>query len=238
MAPVAVHWELCSTNFCENIANLWVPCYNGNNDRSARVLFVQHSREQGERIRQNPHYSRVIWLHHSPCSLGCWTNNTLEAQSLSPIFIALTHQYLIFIGNNSELTSQIAKFMGLTWGPPGSCRPQMGPMLAPWTLLSGLSSAWSLTSSLVRDELVQQEQWFPLDEQKRIMVAPWPSERNTAWSLTSLWLPYTHCICIIHHSRELMTVAKYVWCHCQLSTDKKYRVHFLFSYMIYHSPMG
>ena len=27
--------------------------------------------------------------------------------------------------------------MGSTWGPPGSCRPQMGPMLAPWTLLSG-----------------------------------------------------------------------------------------------------
>ena len=26
---------------------------------------------------------------------------------------------------------------GPTWGPPGSCRPQMGPMLAPWTLLSG-----------------------------------------------------------------------------------------------------
>ena len=36
-----------------------------------------------------------------------------------------------------DMTSQIAKFMGPTWGPPGSCRPQMGPMLAPWTLLSG-----------------------------------------------------------------------------------------------------
>ena len=35
--------------------------------------------------------------------------------------------------------SQIAKFMGPTWGPPGSCRPQMGPMLAPLTLLSGVS---------------------------------------------------------------------------------------------------
>ena len=35
--------------------------------------------------------------------------------------------------------SQIAKFMGSTWGPPGTCRPQMGPMLAPWTLLSGTS---------------------------------------------------------------------------------------------------
>ena len=34
-------------------------------------------------------------------------------------------------------TSQITKFMGPTWGPPGSCR-QMGPMLAPWTLLLGL----------------------------------------------------------------------------------------------------
>ena len=33
--------------------------------------------------------------------------------------------------------TQIARFMGPTWGPPGSCRPQMGPMLAPWTLLSG-----------------------------------------------------------------------------------------------------
>ena len=32
---------------------------------------------------------------------------------------------------------QITRFMGPTWGPPGSCRPQMGPMLTPWTLLSG-----------------------------------------------------------------------------------------------------
>ena len=34
------------------------------------------------------------------------------------------------------MLSQITKFMGPTWGPPGSSRPQMGPMLAPWTLLS------------------------------------------------------------------------------------------------------
>ena len=33
-------------------------------------------------------------------------------------------------------SSQITRFMGSTWGPPGSCRPQMGPMLTPWTLLS------------------------------------------------------------------------------------------------------
>ena len=36
---------------------------------------------------------------------------------------------------------QIAKFMGPTWDPPGSCRPQMGPMLAPcWNLKSGVQT--------------------------------------------------------------------------------------------------
>ena len=44
-----------------------------------------------------------------------------------------------FVWTTNVISSitQIAKFMGPTWGPPGSCRPQMGPMLAPWTLLSG-----------------------------------------------------------------------------------------------------
>ena len=35
------------------------------------------------------------------------------------------------------LNTQIARFKGQTWGPPGSCRPQVGPILAPWTLQSG-----------------------------------------------------------------------------------------------------
>ena len=28
--------------------------------------------------------SKPSRMHHSPCSLGCWTNNTLAARSLSP----------------------------------------------------------------------------------------------------------------------------------------------------------
>ena len=35
--------------------------------------------------------------------------------------------------------SLIASFMGPTWGPSGADRTQVGPVLAPWTLLSGLS---------------------------------------------------------------------------------------------------
>ena len=37
-------------------------------------------------------------------------------------------------GGVFPMFTQIAKFIGPTWGPPGSCRPQMGPMLAPWSL--------------------------------------------------------------------------------------------------------
>ena len=36
--------------------------------------------------------------------------------------------------------------MGSSWGPPGSCRPKMGSMLAPWTLLSGNTYGMVLSS--------------------------------------------------------------------------------------------
>ena len=40
--------------------------------------------------------------------------------------------------------TQIAKFMGPTWSPSGANRTQVGPMMAPWTLLSGdLFSLWT-----------------------------------------------------------------------------------------------
>ena len=32
-----------------------------------------------------------------------------------------------------------ARFMGPTWGPSGADRSQVGPMMVPWTLLSGIS---------------------------------------------------------------------------------------------------
>ena len=45
----------------------------------------------------------------------------------------------------NRVNSQITKFMWRTWGPPGSYRPQLSPMLAPWTLLSGkLWGQWDI----------------------------------------------------------------------------------------------
>ena len=53
-------------------------------------------------------------------------------------FVSLTRSVIFLnIFPYRFVRPQIARFMGPTWGPPGSCRPQLGPMLAPWTLLSG-----------------------------------------------------------------------------------------------------
>ena len=61
------------------------------------------------------------------------------------VLISLWRRYLCVESSHTKksfrelpvATTQIARFMGPTWGPSGSCRHQMGSMLAPWTLLSG-----------------------------------------------------------------------------------------------------
>ena len=52
--------------------------------------------------------------------------------------------------NSKETTisSLIARFMGPTWGPPGADRTLVGPMLAPWTLLSGLL-LWVISGAIL-----------------------------------------------------------------------------------------
>ena len=46
----------------------------------------------------------------------------------------LWNTIFIFCGD----MSQIVRFMGPTRGSPRPCRPQVGPILTPWTLLSGV----------------------------------------------------------------------------------------------------
>ena len=60
-------------------------------------------------------------------------SNTL---SLSPIRHILRNVYTVYAF--SYILSLIAGFMGPAWGPSGADRTQVGPMLATWTLLSGV----------------------------------------------------------------------------------------------------
>ena len=63
--------------------------------------------------------------------------------------------------------TQIARFMGPTWGPPGSHRPQVGHVLAPWTLLSAYMRppTWSfsvqtMTSTLFGAKILNSVVWL------------------------------------------------------------------------------
>ena len=63
--------------------------------------------------------------------------------------------------------THIARFMGPTWGPPGSHRPQVGHVLAPWTLLSAYMRppTWSfsvqtMTSTLFGAKILNSVVWL------------------------------------------------------------------------------
>ena len=58
-----------------------------------------------------------------------------------PDFVIPYHKIPFSLYNWYNRIPQIARFMGPTWGPPGSCQTQMGPMLAPSTLYQGLHAA-------------------------------------------------------------------------------------------------
>ena len=100
-----------------------------------------------------PDYQLAISLKkYFEAARMCFQNTTNDHTNCEIIwrqYVKVLTRNMRYLGGNVNnsypglwpvgITSQIAKFMGPTWGPPGSCRPQMGPMLAPWTLLSGLS---------------------------------------------------------------------------------------------------
>ena len=56
------------------------------------------------------------WLNHKMCAI-----NTLH----------ITGEF------HAHFSTPDSKVHGANMGPPGPCRPQMGPMLAPWILQSG-----------------------------------------------------------------------------------------------------
>ena len=81
--------------------------------------------------------------------------------------------------------------MGPTRGPPGSCRPQMGPMLAPWTLLSGYLTIYCIVGILLF--VATPSHWGYLPSHDDVIKwkhfpRHWPFVRGIHWSPVN----YTH----------------------------------------------
>ena len=86
-------------------------------------------------------------------SLG---HNELTRRMINSAGHRSSHKYHktngVYCETSDSRPPQMTRFVGPTQDPPGSCRPHMGPMLAPWTLLSG-SWLWLwefLTNKLIK----------------------------------------------------------------------------------------
>ena len=70
----------------------------------------------------------------------------------------------------SHIPSQIARFMWPTWGPPGTGRTLVGPMLAPWTLLSRISRNWIYAKINIFISYVEHRSQIPLQFKSRVTL--------------------------------------------------------------------
>ena len=80
-------------------------------------------------------------------------------------------------GAPGEEHTQIARFMGPTWGTPGSCRPQMGPILAPWTLLSGYAHLKWVIIAPVACCLLGASPWLQC-----LLIVSWTFGNSKIWN--------------------------------------------------------
>ena len=80
--------------------------------------------------------NKLQWkCDHNTCSKFVWTpwclNNVAATMHQCFLVASLVFWFKIHLSMWVQFrVPHIAKFMGPTWGPSGSCRPQMGPMLA------------------------------------------------------------------------------------------------------------
>ena len=116
-----------------------------------------------------------LWGEHTdyrriPLTKGQWRGNVSIWWRLhdivmgrNPIKIKITFDIrairwhpTAWLNRRYIMPHQIANCMGPTSGPHGSCRPQMDPMLATWTLLSGSVQSILLSSN----QITKQTGWW------------------------------------------------------------------------------
>ena len=97
----------------------------------------QNNRDAGDLRRHRAHYDVAV-MKKQPCGRR---SSVIYDLKYAPCFVAICSLWFTLlrslIRRGYTLYTLIARFMRPTWGPSGADRTQVGPMLAPWTLLSG-----------------------------------------------------------------------------------------------------
>ena len=143
------------------------------------MLYLGWQNEQTHSISASQKYgkcSQGIFLHHgSGNGLVPSGNTPLPELMLTCVCCRRSTCWWSWVGSSCLFTSPqgyvttsqgipilIARLMGPTWGPSGADRTHVGPMLAPWTLLSGYTGirymAWQELAWIDRKALFLH--WF------------------------------------------------------------------------------
>ena len=91
------------------------------------------------------------------------------------------------------LQSLIVRLMGPTWGPSGADRTQVGPVLAPWTLLSGIFWTYEFIHNMDLFYGSLELRYYPESD----------SERDNELQLIECDHGYTGCIFCRWHYTEV-----------------------------------
>ena len=121
-----------------------LPCKNSNG-MTHQGFRSQEMMRKRMTLDNNPRYNtltwparkwiELIWMAHYVIDKAVQKSHRHHDSDIIVMTSQITGKSTVF------KSSQIAKFIGPTWGPPGPCRPHMGPMLSSWTLLSWLFQA-------------------------------------------------------------------------------------------------
>ena len=142
---LAVIFQMTFSNAFSSMkmCKLWLRIHSRLFQRVQSTMFLHWLRYWLGVIKATSHYLNQCWnivywcIYASLClnELTHWPLEDVVTISKPTLRIKFMSTCEIAV---SWMTSQIARFMGPKWGPPGASRTKVGPMLAPWTLLSGI----------------------------------------------------------------------------------------------------
>ena len=190
-------------------------------------------------------YKTPEYYQKSSESYKCGYGNNLYTIPRIYIYICI-YTYIFLLADNTHTRirkhrcvvcihahsiAYIAKFMGPTWGPPGSCRPQMGLILTPWTLLSG----WTGHATWECPDVIHMG-WFQLPPRCLVicMFAYFDHVHGAILSLIESFLGLTWDPCWPHESCYLVCLQDQLLHSidlvCYTSYHQQLKAHVLGSY--------
>ena len=146
MGPMLAPWTLLSGHvYSCDFLKWYKECLCDLDDLSFSVDSRPGTSEVPAQMASYAENVSIWWRHHE--SWYAPPSTYTPSGTFTPIYERNHTDINPTIGGGKQICSQIARFMGPTWDPPGADRTQVGPMLVPWTLLSGFGQLWMFSAN-------------------------------------------------------------------------------------------